>query len=481
MASLVKNELIKIFHKKGIYFLGIVVILFGVLVAGIARWDEKITSSVENVMDEASCSGADDFDDPDIDLNEAISYKVTCDISKYKVKYDRNSEEYYYLTHTLTDQLTEAYGAKYISKNEDLYNSLISEYNTAIANIDKMDWLGEIKKTRDQKELELQELKKNQNKSNESEIKILENELYVLNYRLDNKITYTNSSESELLDSMIEVGTTYAASSDDESTYKSYIELMNKRENEKEYFITKYKLDHKLRSVHEDSIAENISMDFASISIFILFAMLIIVGGIISEEFNKGTIKQLLVKPFTRNKILFSKIIAGLIAVFVFYLFLVVVNILQWAVAYGNISTLFDPVLVYMHNGNKVVEMNIIQNLGYNFILLLPKFLIMYMFVILVGVISTSTAATIVFGFAFYILPGLLMELLSIPGKIASFIFFYCWDFEQYITGILPISGNDELMKHSSLLKSSLVCLITFIIITVISFIVFKKKDIKNQ
>ena len=40
------------------------------------------------------------------------------------------------------------------------------------------------------------------------------------------------------------------------------------------------------------------------LSIFILIISIVISGSIVSTEFDKGTIKLLLVRPFKRNKIL---------------------------------------------------------------------------------------------------------------------------------------------------------------------------------
>ena len=52
---------------------------------------------------------------------------------------------------------------------------------------------------------------------------------------------------------------------------------------------------------------------FNEYGIFIIVVIVMIAGTIVSEEFNKGTIKLLLVKPYSRLKILLSKYITTLI------------------------------------------------------------------------------------------------------------------------------------------------------------------------
>ena len=60
-----------------------------------------------------------------------------------------------------------------------------------------------------------------------------------------------------------------------------------------------------------------------------------IAGTIVSEEFNKGTIKLLLVKPYTRNKILLSKFITTLIMIVFVIIVTITMQILIGGVLFG--------------------------------------------------------------------------------------------------------------------------------------------------
>ena len=51
---------------------------------------------------------------------------------------------------------------------------------------------------------------------------------------------------------------------------------------------------------------------------FILIFSVIVAGTIVSNEFQKGTIKLLLTRPYSRNKILLSKYIVSIISILIF-------------------------------------------------------------------------------------------------------------------------------------------------------------------
>ncbi|GAB3071338.1 ABC transporter permease [Salinicoccus sesuvii] len=67
------------------------------------------------------------------------------------------------------------------------------------------------------------------------------------------------------------------------------------------------------------------------VSLFVI----IIAGGIVANEFRWGTIKQLLIRPISRSKILLSKYIALLLFTFFTVVFLLVVNTIVGAIFYG--------------------------------------------------------------------------------------------------------------------------------------------------
>ena len=54
-------------------------------------------------------------------------------------------------------------------------------------------------------------------------------------------------------------------------------------------------------------------MEFSEVNIFIIICIIMVSGSIVSDEYNKGTIKYLLIKPYKRYKILLSKLFSSII------------------------------------------------------------------------------------------------------------------------------------------------------------------------
>ena len=100
--------------------------------------------------------------------------------------------------------------------------------------------------------------------------------------------------------------------SKEELTYqekKDYNDSLEQRE------ISKYIIENHVDVNKANDLRGILSNFFNEFGLFIIVIVVMIAGTIVSEEFNKGTIKLLLVKPYSRNKILLSKFITVLIMV----------------------------------------------------------------------------------------------------------------------------------------------------------------------
>ena len=124
-------------------------------------------------------------------------------------------------------------------------------------------------------------------------------------------------------------------------------------EEEKEFYEAKENAEKSKYIIEQGKDIKNTSDSrgfllnvFSRYELFIIITIVLIAGAIVSEEFNKGTIKLLLVRPFSRAKILLAKFITVVITV----LFIMVVTvILQFIV--GGIFFGFDslsiPAVIY--------------------------------------------------------------------------------------------------------------------------------------
>ena len=95
-----------------------------------------------------------------------------------------------------------------------------------------------------------------------------------------------------------------------------------------EFNISKYRIENEKPDLKEDSVSGSLENLFAQLGLlFIIIISIMITGTIISEEFNKGTIKLLLVRPYTRRKIMLSKIIAAIICIILAMLCMILIQI----------------------------------------------------------------------------------------------------------------------------------------------------------
>ena len=200
-----------------------------------------------------------------------------------------------------------------------------------------------------------------------------------------------------------------------------------------------------------------------------------IAGSIVSEEYNKGTIKQLLLRPFSRTKILISKFIATLIVFILFMIFYIITDIIFYGLASG-FDTLSLPVVVYDFTTNTVKEISLLGHCVLNILSLLPYYLILLMLAFFIGTITGNTAIAVAGSFAMTIVSSIINGFAS-SSNVEALKFFptLCWDLHEYLF------GGISAYKFGSFGVSLTVSIITFLLLFIGSIIVFKKKDIKNQ
>ena len=99
---------------------------------------------------------------------------------------------------------------------------------------------------------------------------------------------------------------TYAKTVNEAKSQKeelSYEEKQQYNNNLKNMEINKYILESEIDVNKRDSLKGMLQNFYNEFGIFIIVIIVMIAGTIVSEEFNKGTIKLLLVKPYSRKKI----------------------------------------------------------------------------------------------------------------------------------------------------------------------------------
>ncbi len=479
MINLIRNELTKILSKKAIwiYSLIIFILTFGMSVLtknlaedGNPRFTQSYIDSLEEGLSFHDLS-------TDYGLNMYIGDRTLIDSNKISLKYKYESPEYYYVQETIQPLIQEKYGLEYRDKDLEAVKLVQAEIDKEVSKLDNFDWKYQILQ---EKELVNQSIKDieellNTDKDNKDYQNMLEElkiELWCLNYRLDNGVAYSYSSKSDLVNDYKDYSIKYLTAIKDESKIKDQDDLRANREVISNYEVAKYKLENNMTEENSDMI-DYITSSMAYIDGFIIIAIIIIVGSIVAEEFNKGTIKQLLTKPFSRGKILTSKIVAALIVSIIFIVLYEIVFVLANCYEYSDFTTIFSNSVVYDFNLGKVREISVL-GMGVNGLLaVMPAYLIIFAIVMFMGTLSTSTVAAMCTGFGVYFFYDLINMLLS--PKILAFIPFYTWDLSPYLYGGL----NSNI--HATLGKSLFIDILTVLVLIVGSYIIFSRKEIKNQ
>ena len=298
--------------------------------------------------------------------------------------------------------------------------------------------------------------------------------MLVIGYRIENDYPKTMTAESMELESYPDIYREYYGMDQNDKNYKTKEELIIKKEKEKEFFEMKYKIDHKMYKMNNNTnVKDSIIYKVSATDLFILITAIMVAGSIVSEEFNKGTIKQLLVRPFSRSKILTSKIIALLIVFLLFLVCYTISDALIVGIGTGGFKELLDPVIAYNYNKGIVVEHNIFFYSLMSLLAILPKYLIIISFVLLVSILSTNNGVSMAAGFFLIIASSIIDSFTNI--KVVNYIPTTCWDFSDYLF------GGISRLPYATFMSSLIIVVVTLLIINIISYIVFNKKNIKNQ
>lgn len=213
------------------------------------------------------------------------------------------------------------------------------------------------------------------------------------------------------------------------------------------------------------------------LSVVVILIVSITSGGIVSNEHNKGTIKNIITTPVKRWKILVSKFIYLILDTYlIWFLGLLIISVLS-GIEYG-FGDLFDPKLIV--SGGNVLEVNyylyIIKNI---FIASIPIICFLSILFFLSTVFlntSLTVGITTVLGI---ISP--FMWLLSVVGNFKYIVYTPLWYFdlgfmfnnsEHYIESLRKMSYNSS--------TGIIISIVVTLVLYIISNVVYIKRDIKN-
>ena len=208
--------------------------------------------------------------------------------------------------------------------------------------------------------------------------------------------------------------------------------------------------------------------------IFIIIIILITSSTIISNELKEGTIKLLLIKPYTRNQILLSKYLSMIIVMVLSIIYLYLTQLLIGGF-YLGFSSLQEKVVIYNFQLSTIMCYNIF---GYTFLrilLKLPMLILLSTLSFLISIITSNNILSLTISLIVYIFSASIKSLaINYNIKIMKYLLTMNWNINEYLFGKLSE------YKYLNLTTSIIICIIYYIFLLVLSFIIFNKKDIKN-
>ena len=486
MSNLIKNELTKIFKKKTIYITMLLIFLMIVFINCINKYSNSSSYSaymysesyIESLKDELSNLNP----EKPSDVTLYINLKSKLDLSNLMEKYKDSDWKLSIINDRISPYITEintyTYGA---DKSEEQARKATKEMENIIAKLDENDWKYFANEDLQNANSMIEELNKQKAQTQDTEIiKGLNNEIEnakvekeIAEYRLKKNIPYG-------VDYLNIALTRYQTSSE---TLISY-DLENKEldfEEQKEYnnaLTTKeesrYIIETGTDINKSDSLKGSLQYFYSQYGVFIIVVIIMIAGTIVSEEFNKGTIKLLLVKPYTRNQILLSKFLTVLIISAFVIVSTILMQILVGGILFG-FESIFEPVVVYNLSANAIQEINIFAYLGIQTLTQLPIIILLATLAFAISTIFSNSALAITISLLGYMGASIINQL-AIAYKLTFMQYFVTmnWDLSQYLFGGLPY------MEGMNLITSIIVCVVYLLIMLIPTFIIFKKRNIKN-
>ncbi len=440
MLTLIRNELFKIFHKKSTYIVLAISLLFIILINSLIRYVDTASMDYMYHYDNSS--------------DNAIVNKAKEDLNKRLSEYADGSWQYAYIGQNYFDIAFNYYSGV----DEDTYNSV----NKALKD---NDWKSLVNNEIDEVKTQIKTIEND--KSMQASLFALKEKLGTLEYRLKEDVAYGKDYINESIDFINDnAELLYEAEHPSNSEY-SNDELI------KVFNLHKYVLESKEDIFSTNNLRE-IIMYFFDQFLFLIFVFVIMIsGGIVSDELNKGTIKQLLIAPYKRSTILLAKFFTTLIMIVFIILFLLVCELLVGGLLLGFDSLSISAVVYNLTT--KSIE--IMSPLKYFFIMcvsLLPQIILLSTLAFSLSTIIGNTAFAIAITFC-GVIGASIINAIALAYKVKFLNYFVTanWNFNLDLFGNTNPYGN-------SIAHAVIVCLVYFLIMVIASLVYFKKKNIKN-
>lgn len=471
MFKLIKNELYKIFHKKSTIITLTILFLFVVLVTILyAKMDTQVVIQYGDEEEIKSLEEKVANYPKESNIGEYAYLLSSLETEKYVFgkKNTWQVEKYYKY---IADKVYDYYEVLYVEEDEERAQRIRDNIDLMLSKIDNNEWQYFTN-------LDLEDIEANINYTLEQEgnlvdsartLEVYEYQKYLLNYRLENNVSYEPSYLNDVLNEqeyLINAKIDYENAQTEELKESHKQEYAQFKENE-------YILEKKIDTINEQSLRGLIKNFFSEYLFLILIFVVMIAGSMISEEFSKGTIKSLLTLPYSRTKILLAKYLTTLLMIPFIVLFLSIMQMILGGIVFG-FDTLTIPVIGYNFSLSSVEVMNLAKYFILNFLYNLPMLILLSTLAFALSTLLLSTAFAITLSLCGYIGSGIINAFaMQFKVKFLNYFVTTNWDFTYLLFG--GASPFDIPWA-----KSLIICLIYLFIMIFVMLIVFKKRNVKN-
>ena len=468
MGNLIKNEIIKVLKKKSFYVMLIIILGFIIFTNALYKYvysnnkpydNSQYISRLEEINKTLDLSNEDE-------AYEFIENKTEIEIYELTKDLDGDSWQYEIINDKARTLIYNINYYTYIEKDTYQEETAKTEYNEFLELMKLDDW-----KAFANKELKELEETKNQGQFTDEH---LEQEIEKINMRLKYNIEYGYNYKNSALDRYFEAKRIIKTlEKKEEKTYEQEQEYQNaKADFEK----SKYVIENDKNIFDENNARGMLLTVFleSGYGLFIILTVVLISGAIVSEEFNKGTIKLLLVRPYSRIKILMAKFVVVLLTIIITMLIIAILQLIIGGIFFG-FSSLKTPVVEYNYKTETLIEINIFKKVAMTAVEILPEYILLGTLAFSLSTIFTNSALAIIVSMVGYLVSNTINSLaIYYNVKWLKYFVTLNWDFTQFEYGKLAK------MEGITSTFSTAICIVYFAIMLITAITVFKKKNIKN-
>ena len=487
MIKLIIIELTKIFHKKFIYVVLSLMLIFCLLnntlyyldydEEGFYKKEEKNnTAEIKKLEDKITKYDKNNENDKTM----YTSLKTKIDILNLKNNFPKNTWQYNKTNDYFYDIIYQRNTYTYLIEDEIKKKEIENTYQEKLTKLTKGDWkyfLNQEKEELEKKKRELASNLKNTNDTLEKEninieLEYLSIKLKTINYRLENQVleekTYLNESLKNWEESTTLVSNLTRKTN---LTKEEQITLNNALAKVK---VNEYILKNKQNINKENSLNYELRTIIEDYEFFIVILILMVASTIICEEFNKGTIKLLLIKPYSRGKILISKYCTCLFILLLTICFLILIQLGIGTYLFKT-ESLKLPVIVYHFSKKELIEYTIWQYMLIRILSRLPFYILLLTISFTLSTFFTSTVVSIMIPMIIYLFDSIIINIgIKYKITIIKYLLNPNWHFEKYLF------GNTNEIASITIKESIIICIVYFVVLSICTILYFQKKNIKN-